>query len=99
MELINKADLIESLHREIYSDKSLWDGGMCWARYKDIIEVIENVDIVAERTKAKWGCFVTQKDFIVESVRQCTKCGGQPPADEYKRYKFCPFCGSEMEID
>lgn len=97
MELISKAKLLEDLKENIYStDKSIWDGGMCWVRYKDIEEEIEEAEVVDERPRAKWSTIIQQKNWLITETRQCNRCSYEPPLEEVKNFRFCPWCGADM---
>lgn len=97
MQLISKEGLKDRLKANLYEgEKSEWDGGMCWVRYKDIIQEIDEIEPEEVRATARWGRLVRQNDFVITEKRMCTRCNGEPPAEEVKRYMFCPYCGATM---
>lgn len=60
-------------------------------------EEIEEAEVVDERPKAKWSTIIKQKDWLITETRQCNRCSYEPPLEEVKNFKFCPWCGARME--
>ena len=96
MRLIDADALRRAMYHEAMekdSDEQKWDSG-CWIRYKMFERIIEaQPTIEPERKTGKWLKLYTGN-------YKCSVCGdwwGNDDNDMVEDFKYCPYCGCEME--
>ena len=66
-------------------------------RYREVLEIISVTSI--DVTSINLANTVLYKEFNIEPCHYCNSIKISTPASPRHKYKYCPMCGRELEVE